>query len=171
MVGVDAVIDGVRRCWRALFNDQAMITRAATRRVVDPAMAVIIQELVPLARSGRAYTIDPIHQRNDLVRITACFHRDDSVRLVRPPVDSYVVTRSSDELVELHVGDKMDDARRYQRVLSDAEASLVASTALQIERCLGRPVAVEWSLSTDATVMVLQAETIGSSDRRLPLAG
>src|SRR5262249_49968374 len=51
VAGVDGVIEGVRSCWRALFNEQAMITRAATRQTVDPAMAVIVQELVPVVRA------------------------------------------------------------------------------------------------------------------------
>jgi pyruvate,water dikinase len=122
VVGIDAVLEGVRTCWRALFNEQAMVIRAATRHAVEPVMAVIVQELVPLTRSGTAYTTDPVRRRDDVVGITAAYDDDDPRRRVRPPADTYVVSRWSHELVELRVAEKAT-ARPYQRVLSDDDAA------------------------------------------------
>jgi phosphoenolpyruvate synthase/pyruvate phosphate dikinase len=171
VVGFGAVVEGVRTCWQALFNGQAMITRAAKRHAVEPAMAVIVQELVPLARSGTAYTTDPVRRRDDVVRITAAFGDDASTERLRPLADSYLVARRSHELVELCVADKVTGAGRYRRVLSDDDASLVTTAALDVERCVGRPVAVGWSLSADATVIVLQAEVLSGALAGLELAG
>jgi Pyruvate phosphate dikinase, AMP/ATP-binding domain len=78
IVGRDGVTEAVTACWRALFNERAMITRAALRPQFEPEMAVLVQQMVPTLRSGTAYSTDPVRRRPDLVRITATSEEQSS---------------------------------------------------------------------------------------------
>ena len=60
ITGASLVITAVSDCWQALFNERALITRAALHHQFEPAMAVLVQALVPTVRSGIAYSTDPV---------------------------------------------------------------------------------------------------------------
>jgi pyruvate,water dikinase len=171
VAGFDTVVKAVETCWGALFNEQAMISRAAIGEPVELAMAVIVQALAPTARAGTAYTTDPVRHRDDLVRITAVHADAVGARRLRPSADVYLVTRRSHELVELRVAEKETGLARFGRVLTDDEASLVAATALQVEACVGRPAAVDWSLTPDGRIIVLKAEATRHARDELGRAG
>jgi pyruvate,water dikinase len=63
IAGAEGVIDGVAACWEALFNEQALVTRVPLGQHFEPAMAVLVQDLVPTVRSGTAYSTDPVQRR------------------------------------------------------------------------------------------------------------
>jgi phosphoenolpyruvate synthase/pyruvate phosphate dikinase len=106
IVGIDAVIDGISRCWASLFNGAVLISRAAVGLRAEPAMAVIIQEMVPVIRSGETLTIDPVGRHVDIVRITAMFGRGEGCRTGPPDWDAYLVDRGTNEVVETRIGIK-----------------------------------------------------------------
>jgi pyruvate,water dikinase len=156
--GAALVTAAVTDCWQALFNERALVTRAALHQQFEPAMAVLVQELVPIVRSGTAYSTDPVQRRPDLVRITATLadERDQALTAA----DVYVVARPSNELAALSVGQKPSGRSPYRHVLSDDEARRVAARAVRAEAVLGQPVAMEWSLRRDGAVVVLEVHTM-----------
>ena len=60
IIGGDAVVDAVRRCWASLWTDRAVDYRA--RNGIDQGsvrLAVVIQEMVQPATAGVLFTADP----------------------------------------------------------------------------------------------------------------
>ena len=157
--GAALVTAAVTDCWQALFNERALVTRAALHQQFEPAMAVLVQELVPTVRSGTAYSTDPVQRRPDLVRITATV-ADERDQALTPAPDVYVVARPSNELAALSVGQKPSGRSPFRHLLSDDEARRVAARAVRAETVLGQPVAMDWSLRRDGAVVVLEVHTM-----------
>jgi pyruvate,water dikinase len=162
IVGRDRVIETVAACWRALFNERAMITRAALRQRFEPEMAVLVQQMVPTVPSGTAYSTDPVRRRPDLVRITAT-SREQRPGPLGPIPDVYLVARRSNEVAELAIGEKPSQRSPFRHVLTDEEVERVAATALRAEAVVGHPVALDWSLGVDGTIVVLKVHAMSSS--------
>ncbi len=55
---------------------------------------------------------------------------------------------------------KAGPVSHYRRVLSDDEAVRVATTALRIEQCLGRPQAVDYLVDRTGQTVVLKASRL-----------
>jgi Pyruvate phosphate dikinase, AMP/ATP-binding domain len=159
IVGRAGVTKAVVACWRALFNERAMITRAALRQQFEPEMAVLVQQMVPTLRSGTAYSTDPVRRRPDLVRITATYDEPGPGPLAPIP-DVYLVARESNEVAELAIGEQPAGRSPFRHVLTDGEAELVAATAVEIGELVRHPVYMDWSLATGGRVVVLKVTTM-----------
>jgi pyruvate,water dikinase len=164
IAGSADVTEAVAACWQALFNERALVTRAALGQHFEPAMAVLVQELVPTVRSGTAYSTDPVRRRPDLVRITATVE-GECQHPAGPAPDVYVVARRSNELAELSVGQKPSGRSPFRHLLSDDEAQRVAERVVRAEAVLGQPVAMDWALRRDGAVVVLEVHTMSSAAR------
>ncbi len=72
VVGIDAVIDAVHRCWASLWSDRAVAYRA--RQGLDQQtvkLAVVVQRMVPAQVAGVLFTADPVTGARDEVVIDA----------------------------------------------------------------------------------------------------
>src|SRR5207244_8018392 len=61
VVGIDAVLDAVRRCWASLWTDRAVAYRAAND--IDPRsvrLAVVVQRLVNASVAGVLFSANPL---------------------------------------------------------------------------------------------------------------
>lgn len=69
VVGAQALLDAVRRCWASLWNDRAMTYRDSQE--VDPLtvkLAVVVQRMVPPEAAGVMFTANPVTgARNEIV--------------------------------------------------------------------------------------------------------
>ena len=64
VVGVDAVLDAVRRCWASLWTDRAVAYRAdAGIPHAGTQLAVVVQRMVDAQVAGVLFTADPISGR------------------------------------------------------------------------------------------------------------
>ncbi|MBR8744667.1 PEP/pyruvate-binding domain-containing protein [Nocardiopsis sp. MG754419] len=94
VVGVDAVMDAVRRCWASLWTDRAVAYRR--ERAIDPGrvrIAVIVQEMVDARVAGVMFTADPVSGDRDRIIVDAGAGLGEAVvsGLVTP--DHYVLDR------------------------------------------------------------------------------
>src|SRR5918997_2369085 len=92
VVGPEALLDAVRRCWGSLWTERAIAYRA--RRDVDPAgvrIAVVVQRMVPAAFAGVLFTANPVSGDRDEVVVDASSGLGEAVvsGLVTP--DHYVL--------------------------------------------------------------------------------
>ncbi len=72
VVGVEAVIDAVRRCWASLWTDRAVAYRHD--RSIDPAdvrIAVVVQTMIESEVAGVMFTADPVSGARDRVIVDA----------------------------------------------------------------------------------------------------
>ena len=63
VAGVDAVVDRVVDCWASLFESARCRLPACPRRRDEPAIAVVVQQMVESERSGVMFTADPVDGR------------------------------------------------------------------------------------------------------------
>jgi pyruvate,water dikinase len=170
--GGPALLDAVRRCWASLYGARVMAYRAEQKLSDEPAIAVVVQQMVASDRAGVMFTVDPA-ARDDLV-IEGAFGLGEVVVSGRVEPDTYRVDRESLALRGLRVGHKaveivsgadgdelrqLDDDEAWRRVLTDTEVRDVASIGMDIERHYGAPQDIEWCYA-DGELFIVQSRPI-----------
>ena len=67
------LIDAVQNCWASLFGPRVVAYRASRGFSADPAMAVVVQQMIASERSGVAFTADPTTDATDRVVVEGAF--------------------------------------------------------------------------------------------------
>lgn len=123
VVGVDAIIEHVRRCWASLGTEHA--AAYGRRAGIDDdgvAMAVVVQRMVDADASGVLFTADPISGNRKAATIEAVRGLGDAL-----------------------VGGTAGPAD----VLTDDQRARLVALGRRIEGHLGRPQDIEWCLADD----------------------
>src|SRR6267143_187790 len=150
VLGEDAVLDAVRRCWASLWNDRAVAYRK-THGV--PAhglrLAVVVQRMVDAQIAGVLFTADPITGRRHRAAIEAV--RGLGEQLVSGAVnpDHYIVNSRSGSVLE-----------RRGDILSDAQLRELAAEGARIEEHFGRPQDIEWAIDRNGKLWIVQSRDI-----------
>ncbi|WP_017599280.1 PEP/pyruvate-binding domain-containing protein [Nocardiopsis lucentensis] len=72
VVGADAVVDAVRRCWASLWTDRAVSYRAERSVAASEVrIAVVVQRMVDSDVAGVMFTADPVSGKRDRVIVDA----------------------------------------------------------------------------------------------------
>jgi len=184
--GVDAVLQGVRRCWASLFNARAIIYRAnhgITQR--DVFMAVGVQKMVNARVAGVAMTLDPGNGDRSKIVVDANWGVGELVVSGEITPDNYVVDKVMLTPVRCRIAEKRKmlvpdrEARRLTRrivppaqravpCLTPDELVTVARLAKAAERHYRTPQDIEWAIDADLpagdNVVLLQSrpETVWS---------
>ena len=135
--GDDELIDAVLRCWMSLFSPRVITYRASRNFTADPAMAVVVQQMVNSEKAGVAFTADPSNGAQDRVVIEGAFGLGEVVVSGEVEPDTYIVSKETLEVLDIRIGHKafkivrgpdghdkvvdLDDAQADARVLDDAE--------------------------------------------------
>ncbi len=170
VTGDDGLIDAVQRCWASLFSPRVITYRASRGFAADPAMAVVVQLMIPAEQAGVAFTADPTTGATDRVVIEAAFGQGEVVVSGRVEPDTYVVAKDNLGVLDARIGRKtfkivrgpdgrdrtvdLDKATAESRVLDDAALRRIASLAIATERHNGGPQDVEWAISGGKTWLV-----------------
>jgi pyruvate,water dikinase len=146
VVGSDAVLEHVRRCWASLFTARAVAYRAhhgfGDRRVH---MAVVIQRMVPARAAGVLFTADPVSSNRKIVSVEANFGLGEALVSGRVNPDVYRV-RGGEILSMSIVGTRP--------ALTEAQVVRLAELGRRIEAHFGRPQDIEWCLLGDGFQIV-----------------
>ena len=144
--GAAALREAVARCWASA---AASRVTAYAGPGAAPAIAVLVQPMVPATAAGVAFTADPVTGDRDVVVI-------DAVRGVGERLVSGAVTP---ERWEVRGGPRRRSADG-DAVIGAATATAVADLARRAEQVLGRPQDVEWAATADGGVRILQSRPI-----------
>ena len=148
VVGCDALLAALRRCWASLWSERALIYRHHLGVSDDVAMAVSVQRMVPAAQAGVAFTLDPVSGCRDVLVVEAVAGLGESLVGGRVTSCRYIVQRE-------------DDSPRTERgVLGNDQLAAVVHLAQKVESWAGRPQDVEWALDETGDVHLLQARPI-----------
>ncbi|AFM16300.1 phosphoenolpyruvate synthase [Mycolicibacterium chubuense NBB4] len=181
--GDDALIDAVVRCWMSLFSPRVVTYRASRGFTSDPAMAVVVQQMVNSEKAGVAFTADPSNGAQDRVVIEGAFGLGEVVVSGEVEPDTYIVAKDTLAPLDVRLGHKafkivrgadghdapvdLDDAQADSRVLSDEELRSIAELAIATERHNGCPQDTEWAIEDGKTYLV-QARPITTLGHTTP---
>ena len=168
--GEDELIDAVQRCWASLFGARVVAYRASRGFTADPAMAVVVQQMIASERSGVAFTADPTTDATDRVVVEGAFGQGEVVVSGSVVPDTYVVSKETGEIISRRIGFKqfkivrgadgsdqnidLSPAEAEAQVLNDDEVRTIADIAVRSERHSGCPQDTEWAIAGGKTYIV-----------------
>ncbi len=175
--GADAVIDGVRRCWRSLFGARTIYYRGVNGfGQADMDIAVVVQRQIASTRAGVMFTVNPATGQRDELVIEGSFGLGEAVVSGSVSPDRYVVEKATLAIRrrEVHHKDLVieysPDGGTRQRnlseqdalrpVLTDAEVVAVAELGRRIEEHYQFPQDTEWAFDPDGVLWMLQSRPI-----------
>lgn len=165
VTGADDVVAHVRRCWASLYSVEAVTYRL--RRGAgedDPAMAVVIQQMVDARTSGVMLTCSPLTGDPSLVYVEASWGLGSAVVGGEVTPDSWVVDKISGEVVAGTVSTKLrrhradpaartvvaenvPEALRATASLTPDELRAVVAVGRSVEGHFGVPQDIEWAVA------------------------
>jgi len=152
--GIAAVLDAVRTCWISLFAARAVSYRATRAAgAASPAMAVIVQELVPADAAGVLFTADPV--RRDRERMIVEATRGLGAALVAGQVrpQRWVLRRADLQVLTY------ESAADGPPSLDDEQLRMLGRLGVQVESHFAAPQDIEWALA-NGRFHLLQARPI-----------
>ena len=174
VVGADAVLDAVVRCWGSLWTARAIGYRTQAGIAHDQvALAVVVQRQIASEASGVAFTADPLTGARNRVVIDATLGLGEAL-VSGQVVPDHVVCSHSGEVLERVRGEKavvtvplagggIETRERAgeEWALDDEQFSGVARLAVEVEVEYGSPQDIEWAIA-DGRLWLLQARAITS---------
>jgi pyruvate,water dikinase len=176
IVGEEALLDAVRRCWSSLFTSQAIFYRS--QRGFDDrevSMGVVVQKMVNSAKSGVSFTVDPVLRNHYQMVIEGVWGLGEGIVSGQITPDHYKVDRETCEVVFEFIPEKtimycqdgmqgvvvepVPDNRVSARVLTGEELSQLVDLGNRIEEHFGCPQDIEWGIE-DGTIYLLQSRPI-----------
>ncbi|WP_232666099.1 PEP/pyruvate-binding domain-containing protein [Pseudonocardia sp. TRM90224] len=174
VVGTDAVLDAVRRCWASLWTDRAVSYRETAG--IDHQgvqLAVVVQRMVDVDVAGVLFTADPVSGRRTRTVIDASPGLGEAVvsGAVNP---DHIVVDGAGDIVEHRVGDKAVAIRALpgggtehvartgaaEPALTDAQIVRLVALGRKVEAHYGAPQDIEWALAADGTLWLTQSRAI-----------
>ncbi|MGW6666124.1 MULTISPECIES: phosphoenolpyruvate synthase [Peribacillus] len=169
IIGVDAILQHIRKCWASLFTDRAVIYRMQNGfDHSEVYLSVIVQRMVFPQASGILFTADPITSNRKLLSIDASFGLGEALVSGLVSADCYKV--QEEEIVDKMIATKklaihglkeggtvkqqIDPDQQKTQTLTDQQILQLARIGRQIEACFGRPQDIEWCLVDDAFYIV-----------------
>jgi pyruvate,water dikinase len=176
VVGPDATLQAVRRCWASLWTDRAVTYRAANG--IDPrtvSLAVVIQRMVDAAVAGVLFTANPVTGRRGDAVIDASPGLGEAVVSGSVNPDHFVVGSASGAILERRLGDKQimvwaqpgGGTQIVERpgaagnaCVTDEQLRALAALGVRVETHYGAPQDTEWAIDGSGRLWLTQARPI-----------
>lgn len=175
IVGVDAVLDAMRRCWASLWTDRAVSYR--TTNGIDHAtvrLAVVVQQMVEAQVAGVLFTVDPVtgHRGHTVIDVSPGLGEAVVSGAVNP--DHFVVEVTG-AILERRLGDKRvvihslpgggteriaRPAHAEQACLDDGRIRDLTALGQRVEAHYHAPQDIEWAVDAAGTLWLTQARPI-----------
>ncbi len=177
VIGDDALLDAVKKCWSSLWTARALGYRARNGIAPDEvALAVVVQLMIAAETSGVLFTANPLTGRRDQMVIDASLGLGEAIVSGQVEPDHYAVNALTWQIVEKTLGQKamaimpradggtqrveLADAAQ-QQALSDEKILELARLAQRVADHFGSPQDIEWALADDK-LYLLQSRPITS---------
>ncbi|MFC1285942.1 phosphoenolpyruvate synthase [Bacillus paralicheniformis] len=174
IIGKDAILQHISKCWASLFTERAVIYRMQNgfdhRQVY---LSVIIQKMVFPHASGILFTADPITSNRKLLSIDAGFGLGEALVSGLVSADCYKVQNG--QIADKRIATKklaiygrkqggtetkqIDPDQQMSQTLTDGQILQLARIGRQIEAHFGQPQDIEWCLADD-TFYIVQSRPI-----------
>ncbi|WP_242251409.1 phosphoenolpyruvate synthase [Bacillus cereus group sp. BfR-BA-01379] len=174
IIGEEAILQHVRKCWASLFTERAVTYRMQNGFEHNQvSICVVVQKMVFPEASGILFTADPITSNRKVLSIDASFGLGEALVSGLVSADNYKVKEG--EITETMIATKkiaiyalkeggtetkqIDPAQQKLQTLSEQQILQLASIGRQIEACFGCPQDIEWCLAHN-TFYIVQSRPI-----------
>ncbi|MEC1534454.1 phosphoenolpyruvate synthase [Bacillus sonorensis] len=174
IIGKEAILQHISKCWASLFTDRAVIYRVQNGFDHSQVyISVIVQRMVFPQASGILFTADPITSNRKLLSIDAGFGLGEALVSGLVSADCYKV--QDGQIVDKRIAAKklaiygrkeggtetkqIDPDQQKTQTLTDEQILQLARIGRQIEAYFGRPQDIEWCLARD-TFYIVQSRPI-----------
>ncbi|MFL6063455.1 MAG: PEP/pyruvate-binding domain-containing protein [Friedmanniella sp.] len=176
VIGGDAVVEAVRRCWASLWTDRAVDYR--TRNGIDQRsvrLAVVIQQMVRPATAGVLFTADPVTGSRRRTVIDASPGLGEAVVSGAVNPDRFVVDGTNGRVLSRRIGDKRVLIRALpsggvERVekpgpedlpsVTDQQISALTDLGRQVQNHYRAPQDIEWAIDDSGKLWLTQARPV-----------
>ena len=184
ITGVDAVLRHVRACWASMFGNTALTYQVGSGDAAVAAggdICVGIQKMVEARAAGVMFTLDPLNGDRSKIVLEACWGLGEGVVKGDVTPSRFTIDKVTQEIVRRDIVPqseeyRFDPARGAVRLMplaperaqaasiNDSEALALARLAKRIEVERGAAQDIEWAISANGDVSVLQVrpETVWS---------
>ena len=175
VTGERELLAAIVRCWASVWGKRVISYRKSQGLEQEPAIAVVIQQMVDAERSGVMFTADPASGDRSRIVIEGAFGLGEVVVGGQVEPDTYVIGKNGPRVLEVRIGEKTHKLERAPdggtrrveltphegstRVLSDQELLAVARMGTRIEQHYGSAQDIEWAYAGGA-LYCLQARPI-----------
>jgi phosphoenolpyruvate synthase/pyruvate phosphate dikinase len=174
IIGREAILKHISKCWASLFTERAVIYRLQNgfdhRKVY---LSVVAQKMVFPEVAGILFTADPVTSNRKVLSIDASFGLGEALVSGLVNADNYKVRngkvidkRISTKKLAIHAlkdgGTKEQDIepeRQNRQALTDEQILELERIGRKIEEHFGRPQDMEWCLAQD-TFYIVQSRPI-----------
>ncbi len=176
VVGAEALLDAVRRCWASLWTDRAVDYRRQ-QGVSDEgiALAVVVQTMVPADTAGVLFTRDPVTGDAARMLASSSYGLGESVVAALVTPDTFTLARSPAAVLTRQIGSKqtridqvsdggtitteVPEADRARQSITDAQLLRLAGLGERVEAHYGTGQDIEWAFVGE-DLYLLQARPI-----------
>jgi pyruvate,water dikinase len=174
IIGKDAILQHIRKCWASLFTERAVIYRMQNGfDHQDVLLAVVIQRMIESQASGILFTADPVTSNRKVLSIDASFGLGEALvsGLVSPDhykvLDGRIVKKTiSAKKLAINARKeggteekKMEPSQQNRPTLSDEQVFELERIGRKLEAYFGCPQDIEWCLAND-TLYIVQSRSI-----------
>ncbi|WP_212935870.1 phosphoenolpyruvate synthase [Bacillus hominis] len=174
MIGKEAILQHIKKCWASLFTDRAVIYRMQNDfEHSQVSICVVVQRMVFPEASGILFTADPITSNRKVLSIDASFGLGEALVSGLVCADNYKVKEG--EIAGKMIATKklaiyalkeggtktkqIDPTQQKIQTLTEQQILQLAQIGRQIEAYFGCPQDIEWCLVGD-TFYIVQSRPI-----------
>ena len=175
VVGPEALLEAVSRCWGSLWTERAIAYRD-TQGIdhADVALAVVVQLMVDAEVAGVMFTANPVTGSRSQLVVDASPGLGESVVSGSVNPDRFVLDRITGVVMDRRLGDKRtavrsvpgggtdttDVAASDQPCLDRSQLDALVDLAHRVEAEYDAPQDTEWAIDTDGVAWLTQARAI-----------
>src|SRR5713226_3016778 len=176
VIGIEAVLTAIQRCFASLWTDRATQYRASLGIAPrDVRLAVVVQWMVEAEVAGVLFTANPLTGKRRQAVIDANPGLGEAVVSGATNPDHFVVNTASGEIVERRLGDKKvvisgttgggtvrteGGDGSSESCLSDEQIRNLAQLGARVEAHYGVPQDIEWAIDGSGQLWLTQARPI-----------
>ena len=174
IIGKEAILKHISKCWASLFTGRAVIYRLQNgfdHRKVH--LSVVVQKMVFPQAAGILFTADPVTSNRKVLSIDAGFGLGEA--LVSGLVNADIYKVCNDKVIDRKISTKklatyaledggtkeqeIEPERQNRQTLTDEQILQLDRIGRKIEEHFGRPQDIEWCLADD-TFYIVQSRPI-----------
>jgi pyruvate,water dikinase len=174
IIGKEAILKHISKCWASLFTERAVIYRLQNgfdHRTVH--LSVVVQKMVFPQAAGILFTADPVTSNRKVLSIDASFGLGEA--MVSGLVNADIYKVSNGKVIDKKISTKklaiyalkdggtkeqeIEPERQNRQVLTDEQILQLERLGRKVEEHFGRPQDIEWCL-VDDTFYIVQSRPI-----------